>query len=453
MSDDEQEENIIEEKSTGETEDVLTTTERDCILLLLEARWLLGQMIAVREKAEAAALERRRKLEEEDKKLKGNLSVTEIQGLLQSQPAEDDEDWISKIQELKRQLAVEIRRNHVLDRDLQKLDKKIALLIKSRDPRFIESCINMKLKSQKKHKNNANEKRIDDPKKLEYYQDMFYLLQTEPRYLAKILYMVQSDQMESFLETTILTLFGEAFSPREELLLLKLFQKAIEVELSVIKNVGDFLTAESVVPKMVVTYNRRKLGLDYLKKILSPILTSVIRRDDLSLELNPTIVHGQIISEIEIKTGEKSNMERNVTEDQAVKVPEVKAVLDKRIKDLQGVCEMFLDGIIGSLDALPYGLRWICKQIREALKKSLPDCSPEDILRLTGYFVYYRFINLAIVTPDAYNVIDTELSGGARKNLVVVAKVLQYLFNLKSSVTTKDSWFLLTNGCSPNKKS
>eukprot|EP01098_Paradermamoeba_levis_P003689 TRINITY_DN1650_c0_g1_i4.p1 TRINITY_DN1650_c0_g1~~TRINITY_DN1650_c0_g1_i4.p1 ORF type:complete len:515 (+),score=188.55 TRINITY_DN1650_c0_g1_i4:165-1547(+) len=93
---------------------------------------------------------------------------------------------------------------------------------------------------------------------------------------------------------------------------------------------------------------------------------------------------------------------------------------------------MFLDGIIGSLDALPYGLRWICKQIREALKKSLPDCSPEDILRLTGYFVYYRFINLAIVTPDAYNVIDTELSGGARKNLVVVAKVLQYLFNLKS---------------------
>jgi Ras GTPase-activating-like protein IQGAP2/3 len=163
----------------------------------------------------------------------------------------------------------------------------------------------MKLKSQKKGKKTndlSNEKRIDDPKKLEFYQDMFYLLQTEPRYLAKILYLVQPDQMESFLETTVLTLFGDSFSPREELLLLKLFQKAIEVEMSVIKNVGDFLTVDSVVPKMVVTYNRRKLGLDYLKKILSPILNTIIKRDDLNFELNPTIVYGQLINEKEMKT-------------------------------------------------------------------------------------------------------------------------------------------------------
>ncbi len=31
------------------------------------------------------------------------------------------------------------------------------------------------------------------------------------------------------------------------------------------------------------------------------------------------------------------------------------------------------------------------------------------MLKVTGYFVYYRFINLAIVTPDAYNVVDKEL--------------------------------------------
>jgi Ras GTPase-activating-like protein IQGAP2/3 len=54
-----------------------------------------------------------------------------------------------------------------------------------------------------------------------------------------------------------------------------------------------------------------------------------------------------------------------------------------------------------------------------------------QVLKVTGYFVYYRFINLAIVTPDAYNVVDKELEPVVRKNLVVVGKVLQNLFNFR----------------------
>jgi len=50
---------------------------------------------------------------------------------------------------------------------------------------------------------------------------------------------------------------------------------------------------------------------------------------------------------------------------------------------------------------------------------------------LEVYFVYYRFINLAIVTPDAYGVIEGELPQRARKNLVFIVKLLQRAFNLK----------------------
>ena len=46
---------------------------------------------------------------------------------------------------------------------------------------------------------------------------------------------------------------------------------------------------------------------------------------------------------------------------------------------------------------------------------------------MTGYFVYYRFINLAIVTPDAYNVVDKELEQVVRKNLVVVRREIRLL--------------------------
>src|SRR3989338_3057904 len=92
----------------------------------------------------------------------------------------------------------------------------------------------------------------------QFYQELFYLLQTEPKYLAKCVYHVQPEQMDSFLDTTILTLYGDAFSPREEYLILSLFKLAIKNEISKINSLSDFLKANTVVPKMVITYNRRK---------------------------------------------------------------------------------------------------------------------------------------------------------------------------------------------------
>ena len=58
----------------------------------------------------------------------------------------------------------------------------------------------------------------------QHYSNLFYLLHTEPKYLATLVYLMKADQMESFLDTVILTLYGDAFSPREEYLILKLFQ-------------------------------------------------------------------------------------------------------------------------------------------------------------------------------------------------------------------------------------
>jgi Ras GTPase-activating-like protein IQGAP2/3 len=93
-------------------------------------------------------------------------------------------------------------------------------------------------------------------KQMEGYQNLFYLLQTEPHYLAKLVTLVQPDKMEQFLDTVILTLFGDAFSPREEFLILSLFHLAIGQETRANSNVAELLSMESVVPKMIITYNR-----------------------------------------------------------------------------------------------------------------------------------------------------------------------------------------------------
>ncbi len=203
--------------------------------------------------------------------------------------------------------------------------------------------------------------------------------------------------------------------------------------MSAISNVSDFLKADSVVPKMVITYNRRKQGLDFLKTVIGPIMKTVITKD-INLELKPQMVpiawylmmkvYQTFISDQEIRLGEKSNMQRNLTEDQIMEIKEVKEIINSRLEQLQQICDSFFDGIIKNLNKLPYGIRWICKQIRKIAQESFKNSSEDDILKVTGYFVYYRFVNLAIVTPDAFEIIEKDLSPIARKNLVAVRVAL-----------------------------
>ena len=318
-----------------------------------------------------------------------------------------------------------------MDRDLAKLDKRIALLIKNRTTLQEVLAATKKIRQKKKGEGQETHDYLSDQKRLENYQDLFYLLQTEPKYLARCLYLVNSQQMDSFLDTTILTLYGDAFSPREEYLLLKLFQLSIEHEMQKVKQVDNFLEAETVVPKMIITYNRRKQGIEYLRKTLSPVVHQLMAEKDLNLELMPMIVYQTMLSDYEIETGNKSELPRNITEEEALQNADVKKILASRIKKLDEFCQIVVDSILSSLNDVPYGLRWVCKQLRELCEKRLPDATPEELFKLTIYFVYYRFINLAIVTPDAYKIVDKELNPTVRKNLVVVAKVLQNLFNFR----------------------
>eukprot|EP01117_Protostelium_nocturnum_P002977 TRINITY_DN13906_c0_g1_i1.p1 TRINITY_DN13906_c0_g1~~TRINITY_DN13906_c0_g1_i1.p1 ORF type:complete len:845 (-),score=237.82 TRINITY_DN13906_c0_g1_i1:97-2631(-) len=402
--------------------------ERECLLLVLEARMLLKEMINL-------------KLRQERVK-NGDLSASEIQNLLRSQKEEQETDWITEIQELKRNLVSEVRRNHVLERDLNKLDKRIALLIKNRGN--IQEVMGTSQTKKTKNQEIVNKTEfVTDPRKLEHYQNLFYLLQTEPKYLANLVYLMDSGKMESFLDTVILTLYGDAFSPREEYLILKLFQLSIQREMSAIKDVSAFLQADSVVPKMVIIYNRRKQGSEFLKNAFTPVVKNVISKD-MNLELKPSIVYNTMINEMEISTGEKSQMDRNLTEDQIAELPKVKEIIKARVEQLEAICQQFVDAIIQNLSKLPYGIRWICKQIRLISQEYFANSSEDDILKVTGYFVYYRFINLAVVTPDAVNIVDRELTPQNRKNLISISKVLQNLFNF-TLFGAGEKWFMPLN--------
>ena len=341
----------------------------------------------------------------------------------------------AEIQELKRQLVSGVRANHTLESNLSKLDGRIALLIQNRTSiQEIDRAMKKK-KAQEENVAVANSADFSSNKKLmEGYSNLFYALQVEPRYLAKIARVVPVAKMDAFIELLLLTLYGDSYSPREEYLILQLFKHSMEHEISTLKEVSDLIQSDSVVPKMVLTYNKRKQGVEYIKNTLTSFVKDVMVKD-YQFELAPLAIYRKLQNDSDIKDGKKkapAATKHELTAQEAAADPQVKAIIASRSKELEEVCKSVLDRALNTMKSLPYGLRLICKQIRQVILVKFPKAKPDEIWTIVGYFVYYRFIGLAIVSPDSFGITDPNLSmTSRRKNLAIVSKVLlQLMFRL-----------------------
>lgn len=69
-------------------------------------------------------------------------------------------------------------------------------------------------------------------------------------------------------------------------------------------------------------------------------------------------------------------------------------------------------------------------RLRQALNTKFPDAPQEDVLKVVGNLIYYRYMNPAVVAPDAFDIVDMDvdksLNSDQRRNLGAIAKVLQH---------------------------
>ena len=91
--------------------------------------------------------------------------------------------------------------------------------------------------------------------------------------------------------------------------------------------------------------------------------------------------------------------------------------------------DKMIDTLIASVDKVPYGIRWICKQIRELCRSHFPMATREQCCSMIGGFFLLRYVNPAVVSPQAFMLVNEKLSNYTRRNLTVLAKVMQNLAN------------------------
>ncbi|XP_062874278.1 ras GTPase-activating-like protein IQGAP2 [Trichomycterus rosablanca] len=342
---------------------------------------------------------------------------------------------------LREEVVTKIRDNQQMEKDLNLMDIKIGLLVKNRITLQDVVSLSKKMKT-KKNKMTGEDLIVVDKQgikglskekrgRLEAYQHLFYLLQTNPSYLAKLIFQMPQNKSTKFMDTVIFTLYNYASNQREEYLLLKLFESALKEEIkSKVDQIQDIVTGNPTVIKMVVSFNRGARGQNALRQLLSPVVKDIIADKSLGINTNPIDIYKAWVNQVESASGEASKLPYEVTVEQALSHEEVRTRLESSNQTLRTVTDKVLSSIMSSLDTIPYGMRYMAKVLKDTLHEKFPDSSDDDLLKIVGNLLYYRYMNPAIVAPDGFDIIDMtaggQLHSEQRRNLGSVAKMLQH---------------------------
>lgn len=324
------------------------------------------------------------------------------------------------LNESKRRISAKSKENMLLEHNVRYLDGRIGLLIANRmgaqeQGAMASACEGPALQPRA----------APHDRQMLLYSHLFTFLQTEPQAIVALCACVASDDLAMLLSTILFTLYGNQYTEREEHLLLTLLRSALELEFDAAHGSQTLLRANSVETQMITMYTRRLRGQVYVQQVLSEPVQAILAQPDRSLELEPSKVYAELV--------QAKQAPPHVPYDQMSELAVVQECIRERSASLSHIAADVLGRVIQSLPHVPYGIRWICKQIWVLAQRNDAALSDAALCALVGAFFFLRFINPAILAPQEYLQLSAP-EGASRRTLILLVKLLQNLVNNPSAI-------------------
>ncbi|KAI0952208.1 hypothetical protein AcV7_008086 [Taiwanofungus camphoratus] len=377
-----------------------------------------------------------------------NVSVGTIKNFVHLlDDSETDFQEEIKVERLRQEVVKRIRENQALDNDVNELDVKIALVVQN--VKSFEELTKVRRRhgadSAALHAARASVLAAHgDPfagpstldrsakRKLELYQQLFYLLQTKGEYLTRLFTVLEKEKdfekNRRLIERVVLTLFGYGQDRREEYLLLKFFQTAIHDEFIVSSSVDQILRAHPIFMNIAVLYLRPRHTI-YIRETLHTVIRGVIDSDDLDLETDPCVIYRGKIELEEMRSGVPSTEPKEVPFHTALNDPDTRAEYIRHLQVLQWWTEEFVKAITQSLQRMPYGMRFMARETLSAVRNKFPDAPVGICAACIARLIFYRYINPAIITPETFEIVSSTIDITSRRNLAQISKMLTQIMN------------------------
>ena len=351
-----------------------------------------------------------------------------------------DFDEEVEFERLRKTVVQHVRQNETADQYIQQLDIKIALLVKNK------ITLDEVVKHQKHFGGaagsllNSAELSSKDPydlkalnknsrRKLEHYQELFFLLQTQPQYLARLLRRLREQApVEKESERTkhlMMGLFGYAQKRREEYYLIKLITRSMKEEIDYCQSVTDYLRGSFFWARLFGAYIKSPRDRKFMRDVLGPVIKeNVIDTADLDLESDPMQIYLSAIENEQLRTGQRSRRSPDIPREEAIRDEETKRTFIAHLQDLRDIADQVFAALEDNLHRIPYGVRYIAQQMFECLVQRF---APEDhsgILQIVGQWVWKNYLQAALLEPEKYGVVDRGLAQEHKRNVGQIVKVV-----------------------------
>ena len=341
---------------------------------------------------------------------------------------------------LRKTVVQHVRQNELADQYIAQLDVKIALLVKNK------ITLDEIVKTQKGFGNMTTLLRSnvsdttrdsfdlkalnkDSRKRLELYQEMFFLLQTQPQYLSRLFRQIRERATpEKECERTkhlTMGLFGFAQKHREEYYLVRLLARSVREEVDTCANLQEYLRGNFFWARVFGAYTKTPRDRKYMRDLLAPVIReNILDNRELDLESDPLNIYHASLNDEQLRTGQRSTRRPDVSREEAIRDPETKRAFIRHLQDLRDIADQIFAQLEETIPKLPYGVRYVAQQTLHHLSQRFPYEEQGNLLQLIGHWVWKSYLQPALAEPEKFGVLDRALTPEQRKNLAEVAKVV-----------------------------
>ena len=351
-----------------------------------------------------------------------------------------DFDEEVEFERLRKTVVQHVRQNEMADQYITQLDIKIALLVKNK------ITLDEVVKHQKHFGGDAGrlltntEISSKDPfdlkalnknsrRKLEHYQELFFILQTQPQYLARLFKRLReqatAERECERIKHLMMGLFGYAQKRREEYYLVKLITRSMKEETDNCASMQDYLRGNFFWAKLFSAYIKSPRDRKYMRGLLSPIIKdNIVDNPELDLESDPMQIYLSAIENEQLRTGRRSQRSPDIPREQAIRDPETKRTFITHLQDLRDIADQFFAALEDSLQRMPFGVRYVAQQMFQNLTSRFQHEEQGYILQIVGHWVWKAYLQPALTEPEKFGVIDRGLSQEHKRNVGEVSKVV-----------------------------
>ncbi|BFZ55485.1 iqgap-related protein [Savitreella phatthalungensis] len=358
----------------------------------------------------------------------------------------DFEEELS-IEELRRAIIAQVRDNEHYEEHVEQMDIKIALLVKQAikideviqhqrslsrrtpAPSLARGASTSSTAQFDLRALNRNARHM-----VECYQKLFYILQTQPVYLARLFsvahQVLKDDREQRQMDGCVMVLFGYAQKQREAYYLLKLLRSSVLMEIA--QTGGRFeIGNTSNAPfweRIYTVYLRGIQPGKLLAEALGTVVNEILEDDFLDLETDPALIYKSITVDEELRTGHVSGRMRDIAADEAIRDPDTRVLFIKHLRDLRDLTKQVLSALEAHIEAVPFSIRYLAREAFRALEECSQAPRTTNLIDAVGSIVFAQLVLPVLRQPDHHGLVDTSCGLAQRKNLADLCRMLEQVF-------------------------